>query len=420
VVVLVLGSTASLPACGSKKQYDDDDDSSGGSSGTLGAGSYCDAQHTCKATLTCTGGVCAPKSAGSGGTTSVAPGSLGSTCDAANACDASLRCYSGICIPDTSGAGGTTSAEQGALAGPCYPNDTCNSGLTCFSGYCLPSDFGSGGSSTGGTGGDNSSGSGGTTGGSAQGGSSGHGGTGGTTGGSGGTGGSTGGTGGSSGGTGGSSGGTGGSTGGTGGSSGGTGGGSGTGGGGTGGTASTLIVAQDGWVADGSNSVGIVGAWYTFYDKYSTIAALPGGLDFTGAGDQICVSGTISHSDDYGPTVALNLNQPDPAGDGLGYTPATHGVTGFSFDIDGSPMPSSIQVTFSTPDMTNYCRFFTPPSTSNSISISQAQLDCWNGSGTPGNTSTSYQAIQFQLPVNYFADGQSYHYCITNLRALTN
>jgi hypothetical protein len=423
LAVVALGATALLAGCSSAKQYDDDDDSggaSGASSSSGGAGSTCDSKHACKSGLTCTSGVCIAKSTGaggSGGTGGVTPGTLGSTCDAGDACNAGLHCYSGVCIPEQVGSGGTSSADQGTLAGQCYPNDTCNSGLVCLAGYCLP-DTGSGGASSGGSGGDASPGSGGSTGGSAQGGSSGDGGTGGSTGGSGGstggTGGSTGGAGGSTGGAGGSTstGGTGGSTGGTGGSTGGT--------GGSSGASSTLILAEDGWVADGSNSVGIVGPWYIFYDRYSTIFALPNGPDFTGAGEQICVEGTVSQSDEYGPTVALNLNQPDAAGDPLGYVPADHGVTGFSFDISGSPMPSSVQVTFSGTDMSSYCRFFTPPSTSNSVKVSQAILDCWNGSGTSGSTSTAYEAIQFQLPVNYFADGQEFHYCISNLRALTN
>ena len=407
--VVALGATAMLAGCSSGKQYDDDDDSggaSGASSSSGGVGSTCDTKHACKSGLSCTSGVCIPKSSGTGGTGGgsgtggVTPGTLGSTCDAANACNAGLHCYSGVCIPEQIGSGGTSSVEQGSLGGECYPNDTCNSGLLCLAGYCLP-DSGSGG--------DGTSGSGGSTGGGAQGGSSGDGGTGGSTGG---TGGSTGGTGGSTGGTSGSTGGTSGSTGGTGGSTGGT--------GGSSGASPTLILAEDGWVTSGSNSVGIVGPWYVFYDTYSTISALPNGTDFTGAGEQICVEGTVSQSDDYGPTVGLNLNQPDMTGDPLGYVPADHGVTGFSFDIAGSPMPSSVQVTFAGTDMSAYCRFLTPPGTSNSVKISQASLDCWNGSGTSASTSAAYQAIQFQLPVNYFADGQEFHYCISNLKALTN
>jgi hypothetical protein len=81
-------------------------------------------------------------------------------------------------------------------------------------------------------------------------------------------------------------------------------------------------------------------------------------------------------------------------------------------------MPSALQITFSTPDGSNYCAVFMPPGTSNSLSISTTQLDCWTGSGIAASSSLSFEAIQFQLPVNYFAEGQSYHFCITNLTAL--
>jgi hypothetical protein len=136
-----------------------------------------------------------------------------------------------------------------------------------------------------------------------------------------------------------------------------------------------------------------------------------------GAGADVCVSGTISQSDEYGPTLALNLNQADTALDPLGYVPADHGIVGFTWGITGSAPPSTLQVTFLGMDGSNYCEFMTP-GTSNALSIAQAQLDCWNGSGTAATTSTSFQAVQFQLPVNYHADGQAFSFCITNLKAL--
>jgi hypothetical protein len=416
IALVLLGSTAMLSACSSSNKYDDDDDSS---TSTVGAGSDCDSKHRCKSGLSCTAGVCVADGSGgsgAGGTSSIAPGTLGGSCDTAMSCTDGLRCYSGICIPDQTGTGGTTSVEQGALAGPCYPNNTCNAGLDCFSGYCLPP-LGTGGTSAEGSGGDTSS-SGGSTGGSPEGGSAGHGGSssssGGTTGGSSS---SSGGTGPSSGGSSSATGGSSSSAGGTGGSSSGTGGGSGTGG--SGGTPSTLIVTQDGFVAPGSNSVGIAGPWFTFKDTVSTISPLPNGVDFTGAGDQICVEGTISHSDDYGPTLGLNFNQPDTSLDPATYVASDHGVTGFSFTLEGT-LPGTMQITFGSVDQTvNYCKFVTPGS-SNSITISSAQLSCWQTGGANATSSMPFTSIQFQLPVNYAADGQTYQYCISNLRALTN
>jgi hypothetical protein len=207
--------------------------------------------------------------------------------------------------------------------------------------------------------------------------------------------------------------------GGTGGSSG-VGGSSGTGGsGGMGGTPTTAIVSYDGWVAEGSNTVGIVGPWYTFYDLYSSIYPLPGLTDFTGAGETICVQGTTSQSDEYGPTVALNFNQPEDEADPLPYIPADHGVIGFSFGFSGSPLPGSVQITFSSVDGSSYCRVITAAS-SQTLLFSDTILSCWSGSGTAASTTTAYESIQFQLPVNYYADGQAFNYCINNLTAITN
>jgi hypothetical protein len=187
--------------------------------------------------------------------------------------------------------------------------------------------------------------------------------------------------------------------GGTGGSSG-VGGSSGTGGsGGMGGTPTTAIVSYDGWVAEGSNTVGIVGPWYTFYDFYSSIYPLPGLTDFTGAGETICVQGTTSQSDEYGPTVALNFNQPEDEADPLPYIPADHGVIGFSFGFSGSPLPGSVQITFSSVDGSSYCRVITAAS-SQTLLFSDTILSCWSGSGTAASTTTAYESIQFQLPVN--------------------
>jgi hypothetical protein len=393
VGVVLVCSAVALPGCDSKNNSDDDDDS--GSSGQAGAGdpgASCDSSHKCGTGLSCVSGVCTPNSGtgGTGGTGSLPPGTLGGSCKSGETCDSGLRCYTGICIPDSVGSGGS-GATEGTLAGPCYPNDTCNAGLSCLSGYCLP-ETSVGGSGGGGTGGVSS-------GGSAQGGS---GGTGGSA--RGGSGGSLGGTGGSLGGTGGSGGGTGG---------GGTGGGS-----GSSGTPSTHIVAADGLVVDGSNTVGIVGPWYVFVDQYSSIVPLPNEIDFADAGDQICVSGIVRQSDEFGPTLALNLNQPDLDGDPLGYVPAEHGVTGFSFAISGTYLPSKLQITYAGLDGSQYCAFTS--ATSASLSFSQTILDCWNGSGATGSTSTSYATLQFQLPVNYHADGQVFDFCITSLTALTN
>jgi hypothetical protein len=287
-------------------------------------------------------------------------------------CDGDNACTSGICLP--------TSATQGDLGGACYANQTCNTGLTCVSGVCLSLGNAGGASGAGGSGVSGSSPGGSSQGGNSQGGNS--------QGGSSQGGSSQGGTisaGGSA---------------------------------GSAGAPSTLIYATDGFVAPGTNSVGVTGPWFTYKDTYSTISP----TDFSTSGSQICVQGTVSHSDVYGPTIGLNLNQTAAASSTPGaYIPSAHGVTGFSFDISyPTSLPSELQIGYHTlGDAAEYCVVRAPLATGNTVYFSSAYQDCYSASpGPAASTSGSYQSIQFQLPVNYYADGQSFNFCITNLRAI--
>jgi hypothetical protein len=310
-------------------------------------------------------------------------GTLGGMCRANATCDANLACLAGYCLPTTTGTGGTSGGKQGSIGAACYANNTCDANLSCLVGYCVPSS-GTGGVSAGGaTGQGGTFAQGGTPqGGAAQGGAA-HGGS-------------------PQGGA--------------------PQGGAPQGGaaqGGAGGTPTTAIVAVDGWIAAGSNTVGVVGPWFVYSDVNSTINVSPaGGTDFTGAGSQICVSGTVSQLDTYGPTIGFNFNEPDTV---VGaYVPSAHGVTGFSFGISGT-VPSALQVGYHTVgDTAEYCStILTPSALSNTVSLAGTRLDCWMTGGAAGSAAGSYQSLQFQLPVNYFSNGQAFNFCITNLKATT-
>jgi hypothetical protein len=271
----------------------------------------------------------------------------------------------------------------------------------CTAGYCIPS-VGAGGSS--GQGGAAQGGAGNSSqGGSSQGGASASGGTS-----AGGT--STGGT--NAGGT--NAGGT--STGGT--STGGTStGGTSTGGtstGGSSGAASTLIVASDGDVAPGSNSVGVSGAWFTFaaMKPVSTIVS-------SFVGSNVCVSGMVVDTDAFGPTLALNLNQPSATGTAGSYVPSAHGITGFSFEISGTP--TNLQVSYLANDtaQSEYCRSLTPSTTvPTAVSVASTSYQCWIAGGAAGNPSTAYVALRFQVVTDTNRPTYTYNFCITNLRAI--
>ena len=353
-----------------------------GQPGTLAGACY--PNNTCNESLSCVAGYCLPVGIASGGGSGVQAGSLGGSCLPNNTCTGTLSCVAGYCLPTTTGTGGGSGLTEGALGGSCYANNTCDADLMCLSGYCIPT-VGTGGTGAGGAG------QGGSTahGGSAQGGAA-HGGS--AQGGAAHAGAAQGGSaqGGSA----------------QGGSSG----------------ASTLIVSMDGWIADGSNSVGIVGPWFMFGDDASgpnsTFSPLPGGTDFTGAGDQICVSGTVSQSDTFGPTLAFAFNEPEKAA--MPYVPSAHGVTGFSFGLSGT-VPPALQVSYKVSDSEEYCRLIRPPSAnSNTVRFSSTTQDCWTSGGTTPSATASFTEMHFQLPVNYFSDGQAFNFCITNLKAITN
>ncbi len=310
-------------------------------------------------------------------------GESGGMCRADGTCDANLTCLEGYCIPADLGSGGSTGLAQGSLDGACYPNNTCNANLTCLAGFCLPSSgAGGAGVSVGGApqGGSNAQGGSTAQAGAPHGGSTAQGGAAQSGGGA---------------------------------AQGGS--------GGLGITPTTAIISSGGWIAPGSNTVGVVGSWFLYGDTYSTITASPtGGADFSGVGSQICVSGTVSQLDTYGPTIGFNLDQPDTTVEG--YVPASYGVIGFSFGLSGTELPSALQVGYHTlGDTAEYCStIFNPSTAGNTVDISTSQLDCWQTGGAFALTSTSYQSLQFQLPVNYFENGQAFDFCITNVRAITN
>ena len=72
-------------------------------------------------------------------------------------------------------------------------------------------------------------------------------------------------------------------------------------------TAAVPIAPMDGWVDCGSNTIGLQGAFFTYDDDTSAI--MP--ADFSAAGTDICVSGTVAPSSDvvWGAGVGFNFNQ---------------------------------------------------------------------------------------------------------------
>ncbi len=289
---------------------------------------------------------------------------------------------------------------------------------------------------TGGTGG---------TGGTGESGMAGEPGTGGTTGGTDGTGGTTGGTGG----TGGTTGGTGG-TGGTAGmgpvsGAGGTAGKGGSGGkagtGGTGGKAGSggaagsggkscgvgegLALTSEpgtagvtGWIEGDNNCVGIQGAVQVSMDLEGSSITL------TETDGQICVSGHAEQvvsgnfEDYWGTFVSIQLNNP---GTGVAnpYDSTTYGVDGFSFTLSGEDVPVEIRPTLIVNGSTaQYCKRICAEG-DQSMLLSEANLDCWDGTAGATPSATALTILRFAIPSIETAD-VTFDFCIDELAAITD
>jgi hypothetical protein len=286
---------------------------------------------------------------------------------------------------------------------------------------------GKGGSGTGGNDGGTTSVGGSAIGGSSTGGDGNTGAIGGTDAGAGGDP-SSGGTGGG-GGTGGALGGTGGASG-AGRSGGGTGG---TGGVGTGGSAGGLSCgigqgfelpiepgedSQSGWIDASSNCVGIQGALYPIVDVIGS------SMTITDTEGRICLQGTSKRvvqgdfTTYWGARLVIQLNN---SGDStpLPYDAVAQGVEGFEFTLSGAVIPLEIRPTlFNSGSATQYCKRICA-SGAQSILLSEATVDCWDGESAVTPAGTSLERLEFSIPSSASTD-VTFDFCIEGLAAIVN
>jgi hypothetical protein len=239
----------------------------------------------------------------------------------------------------------------------------------------------------------------------------------------------------SSGGTGGGveSGGTGGALGGTGGAGGGGSGGTGGAGGsvGTGGSAGGLSCgigegfelpiepgedSQSGWIDASSNCVGIQGALYPIVDVIGST------MTITDTEGRICVTGTSKRvvggdfTTYWGARLVIQLNN-DGAATALPYDAIAQGVEGFKFTLSGAVMPAEIRPTlFNTASDTQYCKRICA-SGAQSILITEATVDCWDGESAVTPAGTSLERLEFSVPSSASAD-VPFDFCIEGFTAI--
>jgi hypothetical protein len=212
---------------------------------------------------------------------------------------------------------------------------------------------------------------------------------------------------------------------------------------GTGSTASTggaapsgvPLIWTDGWIDSAANSLGVVGAVFDFGDNHSTRTANIAGADACISGEAALVDmactpmppATDCYGEFWGTAIGINVNQPiDPATE-MGGTPmsfdfAAKGVTGFSFEITGATVPSSLRFKVEDSAAKEYCTPAAVPVIPgvNTIHFSQLITECWVAAGA-GTVPTGRAVVKIAWAVvTNDSSTVPYDFCVSNLVAVSN
>jgi hypothetical protein len=231
--------------------------------------------------------------------------------------------------------------------------------------------------------------------------------------------------------------------------------GNGTGTGGTGGGVdpNALIPTADGFL-DGSNSVGILGAWYSYGDVYkdggpgdcqaagftedqcSKVVSPVLGAPFTNVDGKMCTEGTSaktinapgSNSPAYaaiwGAGIGLDFNNAGADGGTgkLAWDATAAGVTGFSFEIDQLPLGGNIRVEFPATSQNGNDAAYWGGATNNLSPVMVGKNTIkWAMVGGPSYATnppafmpSKVTGIQFHV-VSNTSSTVSYKFCVSNL-----
>lgn len=208
-----------------------------------------------------------------------------------------------------------------------------------------------------------------------------------------------------------------------GGSSGGMGDTGGSGGAGTGCPGVSIVPDAKGFVAPGSNSLGIHGSWFEYSDcadlknvNCSTVTTPPAN-SFPNVAGKMCTSGHTSTAPGaWGAGIALELNDGPPQ---MPYDTTAHGVIGFCFELSGATIPSTtIRVAFPTKD-NNDNAYFSAVSTigQHSVLFSDTAQGSWVTTKSAFEPN-AVMLVQFQIPSST-SGSVPWDFCIDNFTALT-
>lgn len=210
-----------------------------------------------------------------------------------------------------------------------------------------------------------------------------------------------------------------------------------TGGAGTGGgTPSTGIplTFADGWVDGASNTALIQGAVFTYADLHTETTAVEtiegATACFAGEAFQVDLDCEITdpnasdcYGEFWGAAIGFNLNQgidevTMEGTDPMPYDAAAAGIRGFSFDLSGNTVPTSMRFTVETSTGEFCTRSATPVLLgSNEFTFEDLFTTCWNNSGDPLTDTTSILKIAWQVVTND-SSTTPFDYCVSNVVAL--
>lgn len=158
-----------------------------------------------------------------------------------------------------------------------------------------------------------------------------------------------------------------------------------------------------GFVAPGSNPLGITGSWFVYSDCADlggvncAMVTSPDAGGFPNDGGVMCTSGTTSTAAGaWGAGIALELNDGPPQ---MPYDTVDAGITGFCFQLTGPTIPStSVRVAFPTADNNDNAYFkaeYRPGQYT--VLFSQTAQGPWVTDPQPFEP-TAVTLIQFQIP----------------------
>ncbi len=195
-----------------------------------------------------------------------------------------------------------------------------------------------------------------------------------------------------------------------------------------------LVITPDatGWVAGSTNQFGIQGSFYSFSDMTAGGATTMTAPTYTGG--RVCVSGVAgqvqmeNYTVYWGGGIGLNLAQPIvPGAMASDAQPWQRGsVTGFSFNVTGSDIPTGLAFRFKTVFYEGvavndtHCFGMTPGAGGLvSVRFDQVVAACYTPPGGVAVPPTApLREIQWQVATNTLAD-EPFNFCIENLTPVT-